>query len=204
MKKLFAKATALILFVLLFLTSCSSIKRIEPFVWGFSNSDIDKYEKNRSKIEYASEFMPSLDDLDGYCDISYSHQKTTMVFFESNSITLFVEYPTELYEEKKAETISSYEFLQETVTSGEVYCTPPAEFEYKGYSFKTAVKPYVTQYTQYGCKSFAFVGVNDEKCRLAYCYFYDFDLDIFASTAKSEEQAVSDFINDFFNWNDLP
>ena len=136
MKKLFVKITALILFLLLFLTSCSSVKRIEPFVWGFSNCNIDKYEKNRAKIEYASEFMPHLDDITDYEDISCSYQHTTMILFESNSIALFVEYPSELYEEKKAQALSSYEFLEETVISGDVYCTPPAQFEYNGYDFK--------------------------------------------------------------------
>jgi hypothetical protein len=42
MKKVFSIILCLVL--LFSLTSCGSIKRIEPFVWGFSNHNIDNYD----------------------------------------------------------------------------------------------------------------------------------------------------------------
>jgi hypothetical protein len=49
-----------------------------------------------------------------------------------------------------------------------------------------------------------FIGTDDDKNRIAYCYFYDFDLDTFGSVNRSEQEMITDFINDFFDWNDLP
>ena len=110
MKKAFSIILCLVL--LFSLASCGSIKRIEPFVWGFSNHNIDNYEKNRAKIEYASDYMPDLNELDGYNAISYSYQYTYLVFFDSSSIALFVEYPKDLYEET---------WIKSVITGIEIY-----------------------------------------------------------------------------------
>jgi hypothetical protein len=204
MKKAFSIILCLVL--LFSLTSCGSIKRIEPFVWGFSNHNIDNYEKNRAKIEYTSDYMPDLNELDGYNAISYSYQYTNLVFFDSNSIALFVEYPKDLYEEKKNEVLASYDFLEATKISkdGECYQSAPAKFEYGGYDFCTYANLTVGYYTDCAYKSFGFIGTDDDKNRIAYCYFYDFDLDTFGSVNRSEQEMITDFINDFFDWNDLP
>ncbi len=201
-------AVFLCLIMLFALTSCGKVKRIEPFVWGFSNDNIDNYEKNRTEIEYASDYLPSLDELNGYTAISYSYQHTQMVFFDIYSVALFVEYPADIYEEKKLEVLSSYAFLEETKISkdGESYQSAPARFEYGEYAFQTSVNSNVGIYTNSSCKSFAFIGVNDDKNRIAYCYTYDFDLDTFGSIERyeSEQDMIKQYIDNFYDWNDLP
>jgi hypothetical protein len=190
------------------LTACGNIKEVEPFIWGFSNHNIDKYEKKRTEIKYASDYMPALDELDGYTDISYSYQYTNLIFFDSYTMALFVEYPDNVYEEKKTKALTSYEFLEETWISkdGESYQSAPAKFEYGGYDFQTSANLNISNYNNCAWKSFAFIGVNDDENRIAYCYFYDFDLDTFGSinNYSSEQEMITDFINEYFDWNDLP
>jgi hypothetical protein len=110
------------------------------------------------------------------------------------------------YEEKKNEVLASYDFLEATKISkdGECYQSAPAKFEYGGYDFCTYANLTVGYYTDCACKSFGFIGTDDDKNRIAYCYFYDFDLDTFGSVNRSEQEMITDFINDFFDWNDLP
>ena len=108
-----------------------------------------------------------------------------------------------MYELKEAEVLSSYEFLTETkyTSDGLSYQSPPAEFEYKGYKFSTAIDP-ADPMGSY-CKSFALIGVNDTNCSIAYCYFYDLDLDTFGSTEIPEQQMITEFIDKYFYWNDI-
>ena len=200
MKKL--TAFLLIFVIICSLSSCAMPEMIDVTAIGYPSygSDLDKYEKKLAKIEYAYNFLPLQSELSGYTDARYSYQYTSMLLFESKAIALFVEYPIEIYEKKKAEVFSSYEFLEKTEKSSEYYLTPPAEFTYEGYAFKTALE---IEYGESHCKSFAFIGSNDEKCRIAYCYFYDFDLDLFADASLPENEAASEFIDDYFYWNDI-
>ena len=206
MKKLLSIFLCLIM--LFALTSCGKVKKVEPFVWGFSNYNINNYEGKREKIEYASDYLPSLDKLSGYTDISYSYQYTQMIFFDVHSLVIFVEYPADIYEAKKIEALSSYDFLEATIISkdGKSYQSAPARFEYGEYAFQTSVNPNVGYYTDASCKSFAFIGINDAKNRIAYCYTYDFDLDTFGSIERyeSEQDMITRYIDNFYDWNDLP
>lgn len=200
MKKLIS---LLLLSVLIFsLTSYGEIKAIAPLEWGFLNRDIDNYEKKRADVGHAADYMPSLDALFGYTEISYAYQYTSLTFFESRSMVLFVEYPDDVYEEKKTEALASYDFLEKTLISegGKSYQSAPAEFEYGGYDLRTSVR----LINNSACKSFAFIGSDDDKGRIVYCYYYDFDLDTLGSTARTEQEVITDFIDDFFDWNDLP
>ena len=206
MKKLFSIILCLIM--ICSLSSCGRVRRVEPVTWGFSNYDINKYEQKRASVKYAADFMPSLDELDGYSDIAYSYQYTNQLMFEIFSMVLYVEYPADVYEEKKLEVLSSYDFLEETRISkdGESYQSPAAIFEYGGYIFRTSVNTLVGYYDNVYCKSFAFIGVNDEKYRISYCYTYDFDLDTFGSIEKydSDQDMTTNYIDKFYDWKDLP
>ena len=190
------------------LSSCGRVRRVESVTWGFSNYDINKYEQKRANVEYAADFMPSLDELDGYSDIAYSYQYTNQLMFEIFSMVLYVEYPADVYEEKKLEVLSSYDFLEETRISkdGKSYQSPAAKFEYQGYVFQTSVNTHVGYYDNTYCKSFAFIGVNDGKHRIAYCYTYDFHLDTFGSIENydSEQDMTTNYIYKFYDWQDLP
>lgn len=206
MKKLLSIILCVIM--LFALSSCGRVRKVESLTWGFSNYNIKNYEKNRTEIEYADKFMPSLDDLDGYTNIGYSYQYTNQMMFEIYSIALYVEYPADIYEEKKIEVLSSYDFLEETRISkdGESYQSPAARFEYGGYSFSTSINTHVGYYDNSYCKSFAFIGVNDDKHRIAYCYTYDFHLDTFGSIDRfeSEQEMITQYIDKFYDWKDLP
>ena len=76
-----------------------------------------------------------------------------------------------------------------------LYYSAPAEFEYEGYNFKTIA-------TDFLFKKIAFVGFDDETCKIAYCYFHDYDLDTLGTGAVSEQQMITGFIDEFFYWND--
>ncbi len=205
MKKTVAILVTLVM--LLSLTSCGNVKMPEPGMLAFTNRDMNKYNETLTEIENASEYMPTLDELDGYSDISFSYQHTVMFIYESHSIALFAEYPDSKYEDKKTQVLDSYEFLEKTILSenGETYQSAPAKFDYDEYTFRTVASssdginsPF------YMCKSFAFIGFNDNKNRIAFCYFYDFDLDTMGSIEQTEQEMITEFINDFFDWNDLP
>ena len=204
MKK--AISIVLSLVILLSLTSCTHIKTIELGVFGFTNRNINKYESLVTEIGDASEYMPALDTLDGYTDISFSHQHSIIFIFEADSIALFVEYPDDIYEDKKTQVLDSYEFLEATIISedGKNYQSAPATFEYGEYDFRTTALPDSLNSMVYMTKSFAFIGINDDKNRIAFCYFYDIDLDTMGSTEQSEQEMITEFIDDYFDWNDLP
>ena len=204
MKKLLS--IAICIAVILSLTSCTEVKRIGSGLWGFVDRDIENYEEKRLDTDYASDYMPTLGELGDYTDASYSYQYTTMILFESKAISLFVEYSDAHYGEKKNEILSSYVFLEETMLSagGENYQSAPASFEYGGYNFRTSADLEFPNYESCACKSFALIGLNDDKKRIAFCYYYDADLDTFGSTSQSEEAMITEFIDDYFDWNDLP
>ena len=205
MKKLISIMLCLVM--LLSLTACTKLKFVDITAWGVTNDSVDKYEEKRAEIKYAADFMPSVDDLEGYSDVSASYQFTTAFLFNSYSLTLFVEYPADIYEEKKNEALSSYDFLEEIKISsdGECYQSAPPTFEYGEYLFKTSVNYFYSDIMS-ACKSFTFIGVNDAKNRLAYCYFYDYHLDTFGEIDyyESEQDMITDFIDKHYEWNDLP
>ena len=193
-------AIILCIIMIFSLTSCGKPRVIGVGMWGVYHTNVKSYEIRREELEYAGYYMPSLGELSDYSEFRCSYQYTTVFLFESKTLALFLEYPTEIYEEKKAEAMSSVEFIEETELSsdGESYQSFPARFEYGGYDFRTAAEVELPL-----CKSFAFIGVNDDRCRIAYCYFYDFDLDTFGSIEIPEDEMVADFISDFFYWNDI-
>lgn len=190
-------ALLLVLLTLLPLVGCGILANFR----GVTLVDIEGYEEKRAELHYAKDFLPTLSDLGEYVDISYSYKLTPILLFQSDTIALWVEYSPEVYEERKAALLSSYTFLEETQISpdGEQYLSPPAAFTYKDYSFQTAVNSSNYSY----CKSFALIGVNDEKCQIAYLYFYDIDLDYIDTTTKSEQECITKFIDKYFYWNDI-
>lgn len=194
MKKIISLSLCVIL--LMSLTSCWGLKSVETlFASAVTNDDISKYEEFRMEVPFAKEYMPAIDSLEGYTEISCSYQLTLMIFFESRSLCLYVEYPEEIYEEKKEEAMSSYEFIDETVLYKSQYYSAPAEFKYGSYHLQTVA-------TDFLVKKVAFIGFNDEMSRIAYCYFHDYDLDTFGTAEISEQEMITDFIDEFFYWND--
>ena len=55
----------------------------------------------------------------------------------------------------------------------------------------------------YAVKSFVLVGYNDQANKLAYCYFYDFDIDALAWSREDPLTAMHEFMDGSFYWNDI-
>lgn len=206
MKKLLLMVLCFIM--ILSLTSCENVKSVRAFAWAYTYDDIDSHYEALGKIGgkyFGIHPWRGSQILAGYTDINYSYQHTYFLFSnkqESYSTILFAEYSSETYEERKSTILSSYEFLEETDVSydGKKYESLPAEFTYGGYRFKTLEKKE------------GFIGFNDEKFRIAFCYygfvFLGFDtygrpkFSEFGSTKLSEDEMAAEFIDDFFYWND--
>ncbi|MBE6959085.1 MAG: hypothetical protein E7447_08060 [Ruminococcaceae bacterium] len=192
MKKLLVLFLCLAMFVAL--SACSGNQ---------CDYDIKNYESKREGIPHASDFLPTLTQLGEYTKISYSYQFTPLLLFQVETVSLFVEYSPQMYQQMKDTLPETYYFLEKTVLcdDGASYQSAPASFTYKGYQFKTAVYP-ESQGGGY-CKQFLMVGTDDEKCRLAFCYFYDMDLDYVGDADKTEEEVITKFMDEYFSWNDV-
>ena len=159
---------------------------------------MENYESRRETIPNASYYLPTLEALGDYERINYSYQRTPVVIFEAQTITLFVEYSPAIYKAMKTTLLSSGDFLTETLYCDDSYASPPPQFTYKDYLFKTA-----DGVSSFSCKNFAVVGMNDEKCRIVFCYFYDIDLDHMGTTDKTEQETITEFMDEYFAWNDF-
>ena len=203
------KKIALLLMVLtipLSMTSCKNVRVEDIHTISIINCEMEDYDDAIADVEYASEFMPALSDLSEYTNISYSYKDTIsglillLPMFEICGITLFVEYSEDIYEQKKAETLAKYEFIsEETYEYYEHLQAPLPQFEYKGYTFQADTNE---EKTGDALKSFVLVGYNDETNKIAYCYFYDFDIDLWP-VEGDYITAMRQFMDEHFYWNDV-
>ena len=165
-----------------------------------NKTNIDKYLNNNSKIDiYAKGFMPDINDLPKYEDISYKYNKSSIILFEAETIILVVNYNTETYEKEKEKLIEKYNFLNHKVVSNfdtSKYYIPEYEFSINSYNFKVADEN--ENYEAIYPKSFGIIGISDKKNSIAYLYFYDLDLD-YISVAKNS--SMSDFIKMNFKYD---
>lgn len=165
-----------------------------------SESDISKYLNTGSKIDEVSQsVMPSLKDLADYENIEYTYTHKSVVFFESDSVVLVVEYEPKVYlaEKKRLETELTY--LDDKVQSDfekDRYYIPEASFSFNDYDFKV-VSAKDMESTVYP-KSFGMVATSDENRSIAYLYFYDTDLDYIGDDS---ETPMTDFVIDNFGYD---
>lgn len=174
---------------------------IEYDAYDVVSTDITNYEEDCATYGNASDFMPELDSLGDYTDISYSHKKTfysAFMGFISEGLALFVEYDETIYEIKKEEILNSYTFLDEPVLNSDydAYLLPVTSFSYKNYQMK--IIPDENYNT--ACKSFAMVGFDDENKSIVYCYHYSFDMDYIAEVAEDPEAEMCEFMDTVFAW----
>ena len=165
-------------------------------------TDIAKYSDNLHGIGSAERMMPTLESLGHYTELEYTykiHCYSIFVGFVSDGYVLNVTYDESQYEQRKADALSSYTFLQEPIIEQDGDSPMPVtELKYKGYTLK--VVPDDTQYTYYPCKSFMMVGFNDEEHKIVYLYHYDFDLDYIAAVDEDPEEEMIQLIEDAFAW----
>lgn len=174
----------------LFITGCSR-----------SSSNIKKYLNSGTKIDtYAKDFMPDIEDLPEYQDISYGYKHRSIILFESDSMALVVEYDDETYKSEKEKLVDNYNFLNEKIPSKydkELYFVPEYEFTINSYNFKV-VEGTNKRKAEYP-KSFGMIGTSDEKRSIAYLYFYDYDLDYIGQ--KGEKNPMANFVKQYFKYN---
>lgn len=166
-------------------------------------TDISKYSEDISEIGNAAKFMPDLETLNGYTDIEYTYKiKCSSIFmgFFSDGYALFVTYDKERYEAQKDEVMSNYTFVQKPILGfgNTNYTIPIAEFQYNGYDMKVVPDEEYIDFS--ACKSFMLLGFNDEECKIAYLYHYDFDLDYIAEVGEDLEDEMIEFMDDVFAW----
>ncbi|KAF5051269.1 hypothetical protein DSECCO2_420910 [anaerobic digester metagenome] len=170
---------------------------------GYNNwntTNIKKYLNSGNKIDtYAKNFMPSIEDLPKYQDISYKYNHTSIILFESEAITLVVNYNQETYEKEKEKLAEKYRFLDHKVISHydkSKYYIPEYEFSISNYDFKVVdgKENYEAKYP----KSFGMIGISDEEKSIAYLYYLDFDLDYIQ---QDKDSPMADFIKENFKYN---
>lgn len=174
---------------------------------------ISNYEKYRQEIGGARYYLPSLEEVDSY-QINkklFSYQENSYLFFTAYGISLFVDYSDESYQQIVDNYAIDNSFLTDEEIEKELryeYCDfPVKEFDYKNYHFKIEAQYYLGSNVK-SCKSFMFVGFDDENTNIAYLYFYDFDLDYTyepkeGDTIKDRETAMKQMIKDYFYWRNL-
>ncbi len=164
-----------------------------------SSTDIDDYlNSGNSTDEYAKNFMPSIDELPKFKDIHYQHDNTNMILFESDSMTLVVEYDEDTYKKEKENLKDKHIFLKEKIPFDDIeYIIPEYEFSINSYNFKVEENKYENSHGY--PKTFSMVGTSDEKNSIAYLYFQDFDLDYIGS--KDEDNPMANFVKQHFKYN---
>ncbi|UOQ83469.1 hypothetical protein [Gracilibacillus salinarum] len=165
-----------------------------------SSTAIDDYLQTGTQLgEDVKDIMPVLDDLPDYEDVEYVYTHKRMLLFQAHSAALIVHYDQETYESEKEKLADHYTFLNHEISSdhSEGMIIPDFEFAINSYTFKV-VKGNEESHTDYP-KSFGMIANSDEKQRVAYLYFYDFDLDLIGD--KGDRNAMVDFVKDYFDYD---
>ncbi|UOQ49824.1 hypothetical protein MUN88_07050 [Gracilibacillus caseinilyticus] len=165
-----------------------------------SSTAIDDYLNTGTRLdEHAKDMMPALDDLLEYEDVEYVYTHKRILLFQAHSVALIVQYDEETYEGAKEKLADHYTFLNHEISSdhSEETIIPDYEFAINSYTFKVA-KGNEESHTHYP-KSFGMIATSDEKQRIAYLYFYDFDLDYIGDEEGSN--AMVDFVKDYFDYD---
>ena len=176
--------------------------------------DFKKYEEYRNKVGSAygtaKGLLPPVDELGNYETVQFAYKQVAYFFFQSEGISLFLDYNEENYALAKSYVEENYTFIDDSDTVAKAdykyYQFPVASFEYKEYSFRIAPTPQVSESSEepyYMCKSFVMIGYNESLLSVAYLYFYDFDIDyLYCSDGSSGkvEDCMPKLIQDSFYW----
>lgn len=83
-----------------------------------SSSNIKKYLDSGTLIDLkAKDFMPNLNELPKYENISYKYTHKSMIIFESDSVALIVNYDDKTYNNEKDKLAKKYVFLDHRIRS---------------------------------------------------------------------------------------
>lgn len=180
------KFVAIIIVVIIMLTLCSCVT---------TDTDINNYDNDIKKYQ-ASSFMPDLDDIGDYKNISYFSKKVEAIF-PDYSMQLIVKYDEETFLKEKERLETAYTYLDKPQKSDWYdtdYTMPVSEFSVAGFDFKIAV----FEDTDYP-KNFGMVGVSDKTQEIAYLWAYCPDLDLICTVNDDAEKEMLEFINYLFS-----
>lgn len=172
--------------VVLLLTGCSK-----------TSTDIDEYLNTGTALDTeAIDVMPVLDELPIYKDIMYRHTRKKMFLFEANSVVLVVEYDTQTYESEKKKLAEDFAIsnLEAKSNTTDDTSRPNDEFSHNSYILRV-LEGNGSGYP----KSFGMIGTSDELQRIAYLYFYDFDLDKIGE--PDDKNRMSTFVESYFDYD---
>lgn len=170
---------------------------------GFSNSnkkEKKEYLNSGSKIDiHAKGFMPLIEELPKYQDISYKYNHVSIILFETDTIMLVVSYDEETYQKEKEKLTVKYKFLDHKVVSDydeNKYYIPEHQFSINNYDLKVVDgnDNYQAEYP----KSFGMIGISDKKRSIAYLYFYDYDLDYIQDDSESP---MANFVKRYYKYD---
>lgn len=162
------------------------------------STNIQNYLATGSNLdEEAKHMMLTLENLPKYKDIDYKYTNKRFFFFESHSVVLSIQYNDETYKSEKENLEETYKFLNTKkidFKQNGALVPPYYEFSVNTYTFRIVkdVKDY-EGYSMGYHKSFGLIGSSNEKKRIAYLYFYDFDLDV-------GEDNMEQFVKQYFDY----
>ena len=151
-----------ILFVMTMSLCCCSLGQTKT-------SDVNEYPKYLSKVEYAEDYMPSMEQCGNYSSMLITYKKSG-ILFEIYTLGLFLSYNEDEYNQQKETILSSCEFFNPEDEELNSDCDALVD----GYSIRLVKQEYPLDTYKMG----VLIGLNDEKQKICYLYYYDFDLDI--------------------------
>lgn len=189
----------ILLFLTLFLLFVGLIVYSALFGLKTIDTDITRYDEYRSEMLYASEFMPSLDELGPYQDIAFGQAEVYyMPFFISESMNLFVKYSDADYQRVKSQALASHQLITEDVYDYSGYLIMMAKVDYYGYSLQ-AFQCY--KHLDMACKHIGFIGFDDDQHSVCYLIYNDDDRDFIADQDEDPLKAMYRWLKKEFWWH---
>lgn len=153
--------------------------------FGFTkNSNIDYYNKFANEIK----LMPETTEIGNYTNVDVSYYHKRLIFYGYDVYTLVATYDNKTYLEQKQIAKDRYIFEQEAIVDD--YGSQELAFTIDGFNFNVIS---FEHYDLYYPQELVFVGSSDERCEIAYVYFYDNDLDYIS-------EPLSEFLIETCKW----
>ncbi len=133
------------------------------------SSKIEDYNKYLAKVEYAKEYMPSVENCGEYSSVLATYKLTTFLF-DTYTVGLFLSYDQEEYQKQREEIALEYVFFTPDDETLQSDCDAAVE----GYDIRLVKQEYIQPTYKMGL----LIGFDDSKQKICYLYYYDFDLDV--------------------------
>jgi len=176
-----------IIFLSVYMTSCAK---------GISDNDVSMYDEYVAKVSGAESFMPRLDDLDKYENVSVRYKSNE--YLTPASVVIFIEYNNSKYLAEKQAVLSNYTFLLHPVILNGDYLLPEYEIQYKGYTIKVVEESYPKLIFP---KYIGMIGFNDKEQTLCFMFYSDVEADYFIVESNGKPNGVlAKLIDEYFDF----